>query len=117
MPRVVVPVQVAARTGILLGAAGTEVTGDATNHHYFANTGKEVILARNTGAGARTVTLEVVANVDGGTITNPTVSIAAGATRAIGPFPRGLYEQASDPPNVYFRVEHAEVKLQVLQVG
>jgi hypothetical protein len=116
MPRVDVPVQVAVRTGLALGSAGSETNGDATNHHSFSNTGREVILARNSGASTRNVTLEVVADVDGGTVTNPVVSIAAGVTKAIGPFPRAKYEQTADPPKVYFRVDHAEVKLQVVQV-
>lgn len=61
-------------------------TGDAVNNHYFNNTGKTKMFVKNTGAGARIVTIKFTRTVSGQAITSITKSIAAGVTEAFGPY-------------------------------
>lgn len=78
-------------TGVDLAAtAACDVAGDA-----FPNTGKEVAFIRNTNAASRTVTIVVQATLDGQTVTNRTVTVAQNETKAIGPFPVGIYNDGN----------------------
>jgi hypothetical protein len=72
-------------TGVAAGASGDQV----------ANTGKEFFLVTNGSGGSITVTLDMTATVDGVNPTDPTVAVPAGESRMIGPFPKGLYDDAS----------------------
>lgn len=91
----------------------TFAAGDASNGNYFVHTGKQVIIARNTGAGARTITL--TSSVDSlnrlGTIT--AYSIGAGEF-AIFPQPLALDGWRQSNGQFYIDVEHAEVTLAVI---
>lgn len=64
----------------------TETTGNPTDDHYFNNTGKTRLLARNSGVTPRTVTIHVARKVQGQTVTPITKAIAAGATEIFGPY-------------------------------
>lgn len=96
----------------LTGVAVTMTAGDAGNGNSFVHTGRELIIARNSGAGARTITLTSVRDTLGrlGTITAE--SIAAGAIRVFGPFPTPGWQQADG--SFYIDVEHAEVLLGII---
>ena len=84
-------VAASSRAGIdLAGSAATATTGDT-----FPNTGAELLLVKNGGAGSINVTIDYVPTADGNAVTDPVVAIAAGVTKAIGPFPPGLYNDAS----------------------
>lgn len=91
----------------------TFAAGDASNGNYFVHTGRQLILARNTGAGARTITL--TSAVDDlnrlGTIT--AYSIGAGEFAI---FPQGLTIEGwrQSDGQFYINVEHAEVTLAVI---
>jgi hypothetical protein len=51
---------------------------------------------KNASASAITVTLNIRApGPDGAPVTNPTVSVPAGSTRMVGPFPTGVYNDAN----------------------
>lgn len=89
-------------------APAGEVTGDAANNHHMTNDGKCFLLVRNSNGGstARIVTFHLSGTIDGQTVTPRAVSVAAGASVYLGPF----------PPNVYGRdllvdVAHADLKL------
>jgi hypothetical protein len=79
------------RAGVsVAGATPTATTGDE-----WLNTGREFIEIKNGSGGDITVTLDIKGTVDGLTITDRTVSVAAGATKAIGPFPVGMYNDSN----------------------
>lgn len=87
--------------------------GDAGNGNQFTMVGGELIIAQNTGAGARTITLTSFNDPYGrlGTIT--TQSIPAGAFRMIGPMELLGWQQIDG--KFYINVEHAEVKLAIIR--
>ncbi len=89
MPRVAVPVTAITRAGV---APTAEVTGDAVNNHSVVNDGKTVLLVRNSHATlAKTVTVKFTATVDDQVVTSRVYSIAATASRYIGPWPAQWY--------------------------
>ena len=74
-----------------LGGSITFAAASAGGDRIPLNTGKEFFLLRNDDDNAVVVTEHITKTVDGKSVTNPTVSIAAGATVPIGPFPRDIY--------------------------
>ena len=81
------------RAGVALsGSAATVTDGDA-----FVNTGKEIVVVNNGSGAPITVTLKFGTNgkVDGQAATERTVTVAAGAVKAIGPFPTAAYNDAN----------------------
>lgn len=94
--------------------AGTLVTFTAANptdKEQFPLTGKEIVIARNSGASSRTITITSVAyNGRTGNITAE--SIAAGAVRVFGPFDINGWRQTDG--NLYLEANHAEVLFAVL---
>lgn len=87
----------------------TETTGDATNNHYFHNTGKTRLLIRNSGATGRLVTVHVARTVAGQGVTPVTKTIAAGATEYFGPYSVNDFGSV-----VNVDVAHAELMLRTL---
>ena len=109
MARVAIPVSAVVRAGL---TPASETNGDATENHTFVNDGRTIILARNSGAGARTITFRVAQILDGLTAATRVVSIPAGASRYFGPFPTDVYGTLTQ-----IDVEHAEIKLSALSVN
>jgi hypothetical protein len=75
-------------------AAGLDIVGvtpTATTGDTFANTGAELLLVNNGSASPITVTIDYVPTADGNAVTDLAVTVAAGVTKAIGPFPPALY--------------------------
>jgi len=103
MPRVQVPVTEINRAGIV---PATEVAGDATQNHYMNNDGVSWLEIRNAGASTRTLTLVIGTTVDSQAVTNPTVTLAASATKKVGPFPVGIYGSTLN-----CNVDHTDIKL------
>jgi hypothetical protein len=103
------------------GVAQTQVTGVPANHHTFNNDGKIFVEATNsnTGSTARTVSLTIQKTVDGVTPAVKTVSIAAGATKKIGPFPTDVYNirGGADDGLIYIDVDNAELLLQAWRLS
>lgn len=93
----------------VLGAALTYTAADASNKEQFVSTGKELVIARNSNAGstARTVTINSVANAKHRTGNVNAVSIAAGASRIFGPFPKNGWVQSNGM--IYMEASNAEV--------
>lgn len=110
MPRVNVPVNTITRTGI---APAAEVNGDATNNHQVANDGRTVLLVRNANASAtaRTLTVVIQGAIDGFAPVPRTYSIAAGASRYVGPFDPAIYGQL-----MQVNVDNAELKLSAYNI-
>jgi hypothetical protein len=101
--RVDVPLTQITRAGI---APAAEVTGDAVNNHTVNNDGAVFLLAHNTGATTRVLTIHLPQTVDGQAVASRTVSLAAGVSRYVGPFPVSEYGE-----DVLVDVAHAELVL------
>ncbi len=89
--------------GNLSNLQPTVTDGDATNGHYItANDGLTVIEVVSTDASARTVSvLYSPYYTPLAAIAAEVVSVAAGATRVIGPFSNGAFDQNANR-DVYF---------------
>ncbi len=74
--------------------------------------GKTILIARNTNAGAQTVTVTSVADSMGRTGDITTYSIAAGGLAAFGPFTTDGWRQTDG--NLYAVASHIDVKFTVL---
>lgn len=107
MARAAIPVTISTRDGVALPA---ETNGDPANGHYVSNSGKTKLLARNSGAGARTVTFKFYKTVDGKAVADRVESIPAGETHIFGPFPTAEYGT-----QLLIDAEHAEVKLRAIE--
>lgn len=87
-------------------AQPTQDTMDVANGNQLAyNDGRVIVEVNNSGASTYTFTVQTPGVVDGLAITDLVLSVAAGATRLLGPFPPNVYNQsdgtvAIDPQNV-----------------
>jgi len=85
----------------------------AADKEQTVMSGKDLVIAHNTGAGARTVTFTSVANgQDKRTGDITTYSIGAGEFAVFGPFEKSGWMQTDG--KLYFEAEHAEVKFGVV---
>lgn len=75
--------------GVSLGAAAAAGGGDK-----FLNTGNELLYIKNGGGSPITLTLDAQ-TVSGLTITDPTVTVAAGAEKIVGPFDPRYFSDSS----------------------
>lgn len=82
-----------------LTVSGARVTASASSDK-FANNGKQMLLVRNGDTGAHVLTFPTpstveAVKVDGLTIQDPTVSVAAGESKLIGPFKPSLFNDTN----------------------
>ena len=90
--------------GALSTAQPSPVAGDSTNKHYFTGNDGEVMLeVVSTDGSPRTVTVQYAPGAAGGAtaVTGSAETVAAGATRLLGPFRRDLFNQNANG-DVYF---------------
>jgi len=97
------------------GIVCTGTAADTSNQNQTPCTGREIIVARNSGASGRTVTVTGAATRG----TNRTASIsadsiAAGVSQVYGPFPVDGWRQADGM--LYFEANNAEVLFTVLRL-
>lgn len=94
----------------------TELAADATNFQSaaFGTANQLAIIAHNTGAGARTVTITSVADGLNRTGDITAYSIAAGGIAFLGPFQRSGWAQTDFA--LYFQGSHAEVLFSVIKL-
>lgn len=90
------------------------VAANTTDKEQVAHTGKEVILAWNTGATDHTATVTSVEDPYGRTEDMGPYTISAGEIARLGPFSNVGWRQADG--KLYFEADHAEVKFAVLLV-
>lgn len=83
-------VAVAVRTGIDMAGVAATSGGD-----QFPNTGREYLQIFNGDSGSHTVTPVTQLAPDGQTVSALTVAVPAGATKVIGPFPPGVYNDVN----------------------
>jgi len=79
--------------------AGTTGTADG---YSFTNHGKEIVGIKNGGAAPHTVTVQTPATRDDLDIDEREVTIAAGATKLIGPLTPSIYNQVGDDSGKVF---------------
>lgn len=83
MPRTALPVAGITLAGV---AAPAWNDGDPDDLNSVVNDGRTVLIVRNDGVVARTLTVPLVVTVDGQTVTPRTYTVPAGATRYLGVF-------------------------------
>lgn len=89
MARTDIPVVKLVNTGI--DPEGTEVASVPATDHSFINDGRTILQIRNTVGTSRVITFETPNTVDGLAVADRTVTVQAGKTAFVGPFPRGIY--------------------------
>ena len=98
MPRVEITVATVSRSGV---APGTQHNADATNDHYIANNDGRIWLEIvSTDGSDQTVTFETPVTVDGLNLEDVVVTIPAGTTRLVGPFPTPTFNQTTPAADV-----------------
>lgn len=101
MPRVQIPINDIVRAGL---AQPAQVTADATNNHYLdSNSGNVFIEVISSDAGSQTVTVKAgdAITTDGLTLSDLTLTVAAGATKYFGPFRPRTFKQSADSNRIY----------------
>jgi hypothetical protein len=113
MPRTsITPIEVPSGYAVV-PANGAFVASDAVNGNQIRSTGREIIVARNVGAGARTITIASSPDPYGRSGPITALSIPAGALRVFQRFPQAGWAQSNGYIDV--NAEHAEVELLVLR--
>jgi hypothetical protein len=90
-----------------------ETAADATEKQETSISGREIIVAHNTGVGARTVTFTSVAHL-GRTGDITAYSIGAGEIAVFGPFKAVGWRQSNG--KLYYEASHADVKFAVIAI-
>lgn len=107
--RVAIPLGAAGYPDLPLAANAADVpltASDAVNFEQVVHAANVIIVARNSGAGARTITVTSAPYLGrSGDITG--YSIGAGEFAILGPFPAAGWRQANG--FLYWQAEHAEV--------
>lgn len=98
------------RTGAVIDYTNAAAAGD-----QWLNTGKEVLLVHNADSGSHTVSVTTQATPDGKTVTDRTVTIAAGAYTIIGPFPVNVFNDVAGYAHIVYSAT-TSMKIQVATV-
>lgn len=98
------------------GVAIAMTAADASNKNQFPLTGKEIVIAWNSGATGRTITITSVDDTYGRTKDIAAEAIAAGAIRVYGAGLATIGWQQTDG-KLYLEANHAEVKFGILRIA
>lgn len=84
-------------TAETVSRSGVDVAGVAASSggDEFDNSGSDFVEIKNGGAGSINVTFVTQATVDGEAVADKVVAVPAGTTKIIGPFPKGIYNNAN----------------------
>lgn len=93
----------------------TFVAGDAANGNHYSMNGDQLLIAKNTGVAARTITITSAADPYGRTKDVTALSIAAGATVMFSKFNTPGWRQTDG--KVWIAVEHAEVTICIVDLA
>lgn len=93
----------------------TMAAANASDKEQFVASGKDLVIAHNTGAGARTVTITSSVDSDGRTGDIATYSMGAGEYAVFGPFDLDGWVQTDG--KVYLEAEHSEVKFGIVDLS
>jgi len=80
----------------------TNAVSAASGGNNWANTGNEVLVVTNGSGSTIAVTETTPALTDGQAVTAKTVSVLAGKTAMIGPFPPSVYNDGSNLAGVTY---------------
>lgn len=72
-------------------SVATGVAADAANGNAIQNDGDVRLIVKNTGGSPYALVVNFPNTVDGSTVTPKSVTVAAGAQVAFGPYPPALY--------------------------
>lgn len=95
--------------------AATFAAGDAVNGNQFKINGDQLLIARNTGVAARTITITSAADPYGRTKDITALSMAAGATYVFSKFNTPGWRQSDG--YLYFTVEDPEVTIAIIDLA
>ena len=114
MPRTSITVTQIPSGGV--GVVPTETAGDAANNMIVTNDDQTTHCVRNSGGTTRNVTpVAAAGGPDGLAVTNPTFTLAAGATKYFK-LPVAIYNQSgSDVGRAYINVDHADVQFSAIR--
>lgn len=115
MARVNCPHTVAVGPWPTAGVLATVTAADATNKNETPFAGKFIIIARNSGASTRAITINSVADAVQQRSGDISDTIAAGATKTYGPFSAEGFRQSGGV--LHFEAAHAEVLFTVLRIA
>ena len=87
-------------------------TVDTSDEYLFLNDGRTLLLVEN-GAGANDITLHSDVVLDGLTLPDKTVNLAANSRRVVGPFPTSVWN--NDDGKVRIEGDAATIKLAVFR--
>lgn len=90
MARTSVTTQVITRAGLNVNMAAPVADGD------IIDTGNVELVVNNGSGSPITVTIQTAYTYEGLELEDEVVTVPAGGTRSYGPFPSGLFAQASD---------------------
>lgn len=96
------------------GQALTMTAADISNYNEFVASGKDLIVAHNTGASSYTITVTSVADPYGRTKDISAVSIAAGVYMIFGPLDLTGWVQSDG--KIYLQASNAAVKFGVVRL-
>lgn len=80
------------REGAVLGLAGAAAASAGGDE--WPNTGREVLIVTNTDADPHDVSVAVQAEPDGKEVTERLVTVAAGTSKVLGPYPVNEYSDS-----------------------
>ncbi len=92
MARTILTVQAMGRNGGGLDSVAF-TAGDAANDHYFLNSGRELLIMRNSNAAPKTATVVSVADVNGRTGDKTITCPLTTGVSIYGPFAPSLFGQ------------------------
>ena len=96
------------------GVAFTWLAAAPASDEEVVLTGSELLLARNVGAGAHTITVSSTPDTFGRSQNITADSIAAGAFHVYGAFARLGWIQSDG--NLYFEADNAEVEFAIIKL-
>jgi hypothetical protein len=109
-----IPVTQLTRAGV---APPAQTNADMTNGMAIAaNSGRILVEIVSTDLGAQSVGFAIPGLVDGQAVADKTVAVPAGATRLVGPFPPGTYNQDDNSLHLNPSLNGATLKLRAYKL-
>lgn len=87
---------------VAIRGVGNDLAGVAAGAggDTFINSGQEIFVVKNGSGAPITVTFVTPTTVDNLAVSDLAVTVAAGATRSVGPFPPAWYNDTAQPGGV-----------------
>lgn len=92
-----VTIQKCTRSGLAVDLTTAAAVGDA-----WTNTGKEMLIIKNTDASPHDVKVTVQAQPDSKDVTERTVTVAAGAIELLGAYPTNVYNDSGGKAQITY---------------